>query len=184
MARAWYILQTYSQYEKRVEKALRMLMKNPEVSKFLFDVKVPVEKIVENRNGKRREREVMIWPGYVLLELELDTENWKDIVSQIKRVTGVSGFVGVTGNVKPNPISSDEVKAILMRTGEIKADKSVLFHTLFNHGEQVRISDGPFSGFQGTIEEINFERQKLRIMVWIFGRATPVELDFNQVEKA
>ncbi len=183
MARSWYVLQTYSQFEKKVEKNIRMLMENPELKNYIFEVKVPAEKIVETRNGKKREREVRIWPGYVLLELDLDADNWKDVVGHIKRINGVSGFVGVAANVKPNPISNEEVKAILMRTGEIKADKSLIMQTLFHQGENVRITEGPFSGFTGTIEEINTEKQKLRIMVGIFGRSTPVEMDFNQVER-
>lgn len=183
MARSWYVLQTYSQFEKKVEKNIRQLMENPQNSKNILDVKVPIEKIIENRNGKKREKEVRIWPGYILLELDLDCENWKEIVGQIKCINGVNGFVGAEGNTKPNPISNDEVKAILMRTGEIKADKSLLIQTLFRQGENVRITEGPFTGFTGTIEEINSEKKKLRIMVGIFGRSTPVEMDFNQVEK-
>lgn len=183
MARAWYILQTYSQFEKRVEKHLRQLMEDPKFKPYLLDVKVPTEKIVESREGKRREKEVRIWPGYVLVEMDLPEDNWKEIVTSIRRISGVSGFVGATGNTRPSPVSNDEVKAILMRTGEIKADRSLLMHTLFHPGEHVRITEGPFVGFTGTIEEINLEKQKLRIMVGIFGRNTPVEMDFHQVEK-
>lgn len=183
MARSWYILQTYSQFEKRVEKHLRLLMDDPKMKQHILDVRVPTEKITETRDGKRREKEVHIWPGYVLVEMDLPEDNWKEVVAPIKRINGVSGFVGMTGNARPNPISNEEVKAILMRTGEIKADKSLLLHTLFHQGENVRITEGPFTSFTGVIEEINVEKQKLRIMVGIFGRSTPVEVDFHQVEK-
>lgn len=183
MARAWYILQTYSQFENRVEKNIRLLMEDEKLANAVFDIKVPTERVAEMKNGKRVEKEVKIWPGYVLLEMDLPDQGWKEIVGPIKRIQGCSGFVGTVGNSKPAPISNDEVKSILVRSGEIKADKSALVQTLYKEGDEVRITGGPFETFTGKIEEINLEKQKLRVMVGIFGRATPVEVDFTQVEK-
>ncbi|NNM55015.1 MAG: transcription termination/antitermination factor NusG [Spirochaetales bacterium] len=183
MARAWYILQTYSQYENRVERSIRQLMENPTISAALFDIKVPTEKLTETKNGKKVEKEVKIWPGYILLEMDLPSQNWKEVVGSIKRIQGVSGFVGAVGNAKPLPISNEEVKQILMRSGDIKSDKSVLVQHNFQEGMEVRITEGPFESFTGNIEEVSLEKQKLRVMVGIFGRATAVEVDFYQVEK-
>ncbi|OHD11891.1 MAG: transcription termination/antitermination factor NusG [Spirochaetes bacterium GWB1_48_6] len=183
MARSWYILQTYSQFENRVERNIRLLMEDALLAAAIFDIKVPTERVAEMKNGKRIEKEVKIWPGYILLEMDLPDHGWKEVVSPIKRIQGVSGFVGTVGNNKPTPISNDEVKTILMRSGDIKADKSVLVSHNYKEGDEVRIASGPFESFTGKIEEVNAEKQKLRVMVGIFGRATPVEVDFSQVEK-
>lgn len=183
MSRAWYILQTYSQFENRVEKAVRLLMEDEKLAAAIFDIKVPTERVAEIKNGKRVEKEVKIWPGYVLLEMDLPDHGWKEIVGPIKRIQGVSGFVGTIGNNKPTPISNDEVKTILMRSGDIKADKSVLVQHHYKEGDEVRITGGPFESFTGKIEEVSLDKQKLKVMVGIFGRATPVEVDFSQAEK-
>jgi transcriptional antiterminator NusG len=184
MARAWYILQTYSQFENRVERNIRFLMEQGgALGEGVFDIKCPTERVVETKNGKKVEKEVKIWPGYILLEMDLPNLGWKDVVSPIKRIQGVSGFVGAVGNAKPMPISNEEVKQILMRSGDIKSDKSVLIQHNFREGLEVRITEGPFESFTGTIEEVNQVKQKLRIMVGIFGRATAVEVDFHQAEK-
>jgi transcriptional antiterminator NusG len=183
MARSWYVLQTYSQFENRVERSIRQLLGNPVLSASVFDIKVPTERVAEVKNGKRVEKEVKIWPGYILLEMDLPTQGWKEIVGPIKRIQGVSGFVGAVGNTRPLPISNEEVKQILMRSGDIKADKSMLVQHNFQEGMEVRIIEGPFESFTGNIEEVSVEKQKLRVMVGIFGRATAVEVDFHQVEK-
>lgn len=183
MAKAWYILQTYSQFENRVEKNIRLLMADGKLGEAVLDVKVPTERVAEIKNGKRVEKEVRIWPGYVLLEMDLPDHGWKEVVSPIKRIAGVSGFVGSAAQSKPTPISNDEVKSILMRSGDIKTDKSVLVQHLFKEGDEVRINHGPFESFTGKVEEVNLEKQRLRVMVGIFGRATPVEVDFTEVEK-
>jgi len=183
VARAWYILQTYSQFEARVENNIRQLMNLEPLASSVFDVKVPTERVTEMKNGKRMEKEVKIWPGYVLLEIDLPSQGWKDIVAPIKRIQGVGGFVGALGNAKPLPVPNEEVKQILMRSGDIKSNKSVLVQHSFSEGMEVRITEGPFESFTGNIEEVNFEKQKLRVMVGIFSRAVPVEVDFHQVEK-
>jgi len=182
MARAWYILQTYSQFELKVEKTIRIMMEDGTLGDSVLDVKVPSEKVTENRNGKKVEKEVRIWPGYILLEMDLPSNGWKDVVSPIRKINGVSGFVGASGNMKPVPISTDEVKAILMRSGELKNDKSVYISAVYKEGESVRITDGPFESFTGTVEEVFMDKQKLRVAVGILGRVTGVEVDFHQVE--
>jgi len=183
LAKAWYILQTYSQFENKVKLNIELLIKDGALKDAVYDVKVPTEKVTETKNGKRVEKEERIWPGYILLEMDLPNLGWKDIVSPIKRIQGVSGFVGVVGNEKPRPISNEEVKSILVRTGEIKSDKSVVMQQMFREGLEVKIIEGPFEAFTGTIEEVHAEKQKLKVIVGIFGRATPVEVDFHQVEK-
>jgi transcriptional antiterminator NusG len=184
MARAWYILQTYSQFELKVERTIRIMMDDGTLGEGVHDVKVPSEKVTENKNGKRVEKEVRIWPGYILLEMDLPTHGWKDVISPIRRINGVSGFVGATGNMKPVPISNDEVKAILMRSGDLKSDKSVYVSTVYKEGDEVRVVEGPFESFTGTVEEVFIEKQKLRVSVGILGRQTGVEVEFHQVEKA
>jgi len=183
MAREWYILHTYSGYENKIEKFIRTFMEEPKFAEAVLDVKVPTEEVVEIKNGKKRTVTRKFLPGYVLLEMDFDGKDWKETCSKIKKIEGVSGFVGVIGNVKPQPISSDEAKAILQKAGEIKADKHAKMKQSFELKESVKIIDGPFNTFSGKIEEVNLEKGKLRVMVDIFGRLTPVELDFTQVEK-
>lgn len=183
MAKGWYVLHTYSGYENKIERFLRKMMEEGEVGEALFDIKVPSEEVVEVRDGKKKVTSRKFLPGYILLEMDLPDRGWKSVCSQIKKIQGVTGFVGSTGGLKPQPISSDEAKAILQKTGEIKADRSVRPRQNFSVGETVRIVDGPFDTFTGSIEEVNLEKGKLRVMVGIFGRSTPVEVDFLQVEK-
>ena len=115
--------------------------------------------------------------------MDLPDKGWKPVCSLVRRIPGVTGFVGSTANLKPQPISSEEARSILQKTGEIKGEKVLKPKQSFSVGESVRIVDGPFDSFTGTIEEVNLEKAKLRVMVGIFGRATPVEVDFLQVEK-
>ena len=122
-------------------------------------------------------------PGYVLVEMDLPDLGWKGVCSEIRRVAGVTGFVGTMRTQKPQPISAEEARSILQKAGEIKSDRTLKPKLTFSEGESVRIIDGPFNTFSGNIEEVNMEKGKLRVMVGIFGRATPVELDFYQVEK-
>jgi transcriptional antiterminator NusG len=118
-----------------------------------------------------------------MIEMDLPDHNWKQICSAIRQIPGVTGFVGFSRNQKPQAISAEEAREVLQRAGEIKSDKVLKPKQNFTEGESVRITDGPFDSFTGTIEEINLEKGKLRVMVGIFGRSTPVELDFLQVEK-
>ena len=118
-----------------------------------------------------------------MIELDLPDLGWKNICSVIRRIQGVTGFVGTNSNERPRPISGEEAKALLQKAGEIKGEKAPRMKQNFAIGEQVKVIDGPFASFTGTIEEVNLEKNKLRVMVGIFGRATPVEVDLLQVEK-
>ena len=138
---------------------------------------------IQDKNGKRKTKTNKFLPGYIMLELDLPDLGWKNVCSVIRRIQGVTGFVGVIGNERPRPISSEEAKALLQKVGEIKGEKPARMKQSFAVGEQVKIIDGPFATFSGSIEEVNLERNKLRVMVGIFGRATPVEVDLLQVEK-
>jgi transcriptional antiterminator NusG len=149
------------------------------------DVKVPSEEVVEVRDGKKRTQTRKFLPGYILVEMDLPNEEqlWKLACSKIKKIQGVTGFVGTPANKKPNPLSGDEARGILQKSGEMKGERPVRARQSFNQGELVKIIDGPFETFTGTIEEVNQEKNKLKVMVGIFGRNTPVEVDLLQVEK-
>lgn len=183
MAKNWYVLHTYSGYENKIERTLRMMMDEGQFGDALVDIKVPSEQVVEVRDGKKRVTNKKFLPGYVLLEMDLPDVGWKGVLSSIRRINGVTGFVGSSPGAKPHPISQEEARSILQKTGEIKGDRTIKPKETFVVGETVRIVDGPFNTFTGTVEEVNTERAKLRVTVGIFGRSTPVELDFLQVEK-
>jgi transcriptional antiterminator NusG len=184
MAASWYVLQVFSGYENRVEKVLRLMLDRNELDKaILHDIKIPTEVVTEQRNGKKRSTTRKFFPGYILLELDLPELAWKATCSGIKKIQGVNGFVGVLGDRKPTPLSGDEARAILQRSGSIKGEKAVRVRQDFQTGEQVKITEGPFESFTGVIEEVNSEKSKLKVMVGIFGRNTPVEVDLSQVEK-
>ncbi len=184
MSKGWYILHTYSGYENKIEKTIRSLMDNGDISReVVLDIKVPIEEVVEVKDGKKRSVTKKFLPGYILVEMDLPDLGWKATCSAIRKITGVTGFVGTPGGVKPQPITPDEAKSILQKAGEIKGEKSPRIKQSFSVGETVKIIDGPFDSFTGVIEEVNLERNKLRVMVEIFSRATPVEVDLLQVEK-
>ena len=186
MATGWYVLHTYSGYENKIEKTIRMMTEMGELDKEIVrDVKVPSEEVVEVRDGKKRTQNRKFFPGYILVEMDLPNEEqqWKLTCSKIKKIQGVTGFVGTPVNKKPNPLSGDEARSILQKSGEIKGERPARSRQSFTAGEQVKIVDGPFESFTGTIEEVNQEKNKLKVMVGIFGRNTPVEVDLLQVEK-
>jgi len=186
MATGWYVLHTYSGYENKIEKTIRMMTNNGELDKNVVrDVKVPSEEVVEVKDGKKRTQTRKILPGYIIVEMDLpDAEmGWKAPCSKIKKIQGVTGFVGTPSDRKPQPLSGDEARAILQKSGEIKGERTVRTRQTFVAGEQVKIIDGPFESFVGTIEEVNQEKNKLKVMVGIFGRNAPVEVDLLQVEK-
>ena len=140
--------------------------------------------MVEVKDGKKKVISRKFLPGYILVEMDLEGAEWMDVCAAVRQIQGVTGFVGATRNRKPQPISSDEARDLLQKAGEIKSgDRAVRPKQSFVIGESVRIIDGPFDSFTGAVEEINEEKAKLRVMVGIFGRSTPVELDFMQVEK-
>jgi transcriptional antiterminator NusG len=184
MATGWYVLHTYSGYENKIEKTIRMMIENGELDKEVVrDIKIPQEEVVEVRDGKKRTVTRKFFPGYVLLEMDLPYEDWKAPCSRIKKIAGVSGFVGTPADRRPQPLSGDEARAILQKSGEIKGEKPVRARQSFIAGEQVKITEGPFETFTGTIEEVNHDKNKLKVIVGIFGRNTPVEVDILQVEK-
>jgi transcriptional antiterminator NusG len=185
MATGWYVLHTYSGYENKIEKTIRMMTDNGELDKnIVHDVKVPSEEVVEVRDGKKRTQIRKFLPGYILIEMELPEAEmgWKAPCAKIKKIQGVTGFVGTPSDRKPQPLKDDEARAITKK-GDTKGERTVRTRQSFSPGEQVKIIDGPFESFTGTIEEVNQEKNKLKVMVGIFGRNAPVEVDLLQVEK-
>jgi transcriptional antiterminator NusG len=183
MAKGWYVLHTFTGYENKVEKFIRIMMDDGTLGEAVHDVKVPSEEVTEVRNGKKRIVNKKFLPGYILVEMDLPERGWKVPCSAIRKIQGVTGFVGTGQNSKPQPISADEAKSILQKTGAIKTERRIQAKQDFQVGEEVRIVDGPFESFKGTIEVVNQEKGKLRVMVGIFGRATPVEVNFTQVDR-
>lgn len=184
MAKGWYVVHTYSGYEQKIERIIkRMVELNPEFGKVCLDVKIPFSTHVENQDGNKKEVKEKILPGYVLVELELTDDNWKNVCIQIKRIQGVTGFLTGTARTMPKPLSEDEYTEILRQTGEIQGDSTFKPRQSFSVGDKVRIVDGPFDQFAGSIEEVNAEKSRLRVSVEIFGRPTPVDVDYAQVEK-
>jgi transcriptional antiterminator NusG len=184
MAAGWYVLHTYSGYENKIEKIIRLMIESGELDREVIkDIKIPQEEVVEVKDGKKRTQTRKYFPGYVLIEMDLPTLEWKETCSKIKKIQGVTGFVGTPADKRPQPLSGDDARGILQKTGELKGEKPARARQSFNAGEQVKIIDGPFESFTGTIEEVNQEKNKLKVMVGIFGRNTPVEVDLLQVEK-
>lgn len=173
----WYVVHAYSGFEKSVARNLVDRIERAGMKDRFGEILVPVEEVVEMRAGQKKTAERKFFPGYVLVQMEMDDDTWHLVKSTPK----VTGFVGGTAT-KPAPISEKEVQAILdqMREGVEKPKPKVLFEV----GEVVRVIDGPFTDFNGSVEEVNYDKSKLRVSVMIFGRATPVELGFGQVEKS
>jgi transcriptional antiterminator NusG len=176
MSKRWYVVHVYSGMEKSVHKAMLERIERAGLQASFGQVLVPSEEVVESKGGQKSISERRIFPGYVLVEMELTDETWH----VIKNTPRVTGFLGGSGN-RPTPISEKEVAKILsqMEEGIEKPRPKVLFEV----GEMVRVKDGPFADFNGNVEEVNYEKSKVRVSVAIFGRSTPVELDFSQVEK-
>lgn len=177
MSLRWYVVHAYSNYENKVKQALEERIKREGLEKYFGKILVPTEEIVEMRLGQQRKSERKFFPGYVLVQMELTDETWH-LVRDIPRVLG---FIGGTSD-RPAPISDKEAMSILNRVEEgiNKPRPKVLFEA----GEVIRIIDGPFKDFNGVVEEVNYEKNKLKLSVLIFGRSTSVELSFNQVEKS
>jgi transcriptional antiterminator NusG len=172
--RAWYVVHCYSGYENKVRHNLEQRIETMGMKDKIFDVVVPTEEEIEVKEGKRRTVERRVFPGYILVNMVLSEESWY----VVRNTPGVTGFVGM-GN-DPTPLRPEEVAQILKRM-EAEAPR---IKVTFKSGERVRIVDGPFNDFRGTVDEIDMERAKVRVLVNFFGRETPVELDFLQVEKA
>lgn len=176
MAKRWYVVHAYSGYEKKVATALRERIELAGMQDVFGDVLVPTEEVVEMRGGQKRKSERKFFPGYVLVQMELTDETWH----LVKETPRVMGFIGGKAD-KPAPITDKEAEVILRRVDD-SADKPTP-KTLFEPGEMVRVTDGPFNDFNGVVEEVNYEKSRLQVAVLIFGRSTPVELEFSQVEK-
>jgi len=177
MALRWYVIHAYSNFEHQVKKSLEERINRYGLNDKFGEILVPTEEVVEMREGQKRRSERKFFPGYVLVQMDLDEETWH----LVKEVPKVLGFIGGTSD-RPAPISDREADAILQRVKE-GVDKPRP-KVLFEPGEVVRVIDGPFNDFNGVVEEVNYDKSKLRVAVQILGRATPVELDFGQVEKA
>jgi transcriptional antiterminator NusG len=176
MAFRWYVVHSYSNFENKVNQGIEERVKRDGLEEFFGKILVPTEEVVEMRMGQQRKSERKFFPGYVLVQMELNDETWH----LVRNVPRVLGFIGGTSD-RPSPISDKEAMTILNRVeeGVNKPRPKVLFEV----GEVVRIIDGPFKEFNGSIEEVNYEKSRLRVSVLIFGRSTPVELEFGQVEK-
>ncbi len=172
----WYVIQAYSGYEKRVKLQIEERIELAGLGEFFNQILVPTEEVVEMKSGQKRRSERKFFPGYVLLQMEMNEETWQ----LVRRVPRVSGFMGGT-NEKPMPISDKEAAKILSSLE--KGSEMLKPRTLFEVGEVVRVLDGPFADFTGVVENVNYEKSRVQVAVSIFGRSTPVELEFSQVEK-
>jgi len=176
MSKRWYVVHAYSGYEQQVKRSLEERVNRMGLQEFFGDILVPTEEVVEMREGQKRKSERKFFPGYVLVQMEMNDETWH----LVKDAPKVLGFIGGTGD-RPSPISDKEAESILQRVqdGVEKPRPKVLFEP----GELVRIIDGPFNDFNGVVEEVDYDKSRMRVSVLIFGRSTPVELEFGQVEK-
>jgi transcriptional antiterminator NusG len=176
MALRWFVVHAYSGFEHQVKRSLEERIKRFAMEDKFGEILVPMEEVIEMREGQKRRSERKFFPGYVLVQMEMDDESWH----LVKNAPKVMGFIGGTSD-KPAPITDREAQAILdrIREGADKPKPKVLFEP----GEVVRVTDGPFNDFSGVVEEVNYEKNRLLVAVQIFGRSTPVELEFSQVEK-
>jgi len=174
VAKKWYVVHTYSGFEEKVKASLEEKVKRLGLEEKIGRVMIPTEKVIQLKGGKKKETERKFYPGYILVEMELDDESWH-IIKSIPRVTS---FVGGT---KPVPVDEEEVDIIIQQLEKGVAPQVKM---QFEQGDVVRIIDGPFTNFNGYVEEVDMDHGRLRVMVSIFGRQTPVELNFFQVEKS
>lgn len=177
MAMRWYVVQAFSGYEQHVKRSLEERLEQSDLQDRFGEILVPTEEIMEMRQGQKRRTERKFFPGYVLVQMDMDDDTWH----MVKDVPKVLGFIGGTSD-RPAPITDSEADRILQRVQE-SADKPKP-KVLFEPGEMVRVIDGPFNDFNGVVEEVNYEKNRLRVAVLIFGRSTPVDLEFQQVQKA
>ncbi|MBA2408695.1 MAG: transcription termination/antitermination protein NusG [Gammaproteobacteria bacterium] len=177
MALRWYVVHAYSGFENQVKRALLERIERFSMQDRFGEILVPMEEVVEMREGQKRRSERKFFPGYVLVQMDMSDETWH----LVKEAPKVLGFIGGTSD-RPAPISDREAEAILQRIQE-GVDKPRP-KVLFEPGEVVRVADGPFNDFNGVVEEVNYEKSRLLVAVQIFGRSTPVELEFSQVEKS
>ena len=178
MTKRWYVVHAYSGFEKSVARTLEERIRRAGMQESFGKILVPTEEVVEMRSGQKNISQRKFFPGYVLVEMDMNDEAWH----LVKNTAKVTGFVGAAHGKKPPPITEKEVQEILqqMQDGVEKPKPKVLFEV----GESVRVKEGPFTDFHGLVEDVNYDKSKMRVSVTIFGRATPVELEFGQVEKA
>jgi transcriptional antiterminator NusG len=176
MAKRWYVLHVYSGFEKKVAQTIKETAAKRGLDQFIEEVLIPIEEVIEVRRGQKINAERKFFPGYVIIKMEMNDDAWH----LVKNTPKVTGFLGASGT-RPQPITEAEAMRLLkqMEEGAERPKAGVSFEI----GEQVRVSDGPFNSFNGTVEEIDEGRSRLKVLVSIFGRATPVELEFTQVEK-
>ncbi|MDA3806279.1 MAG: transcription termination/antitermination protein NusG [Thiomicrorhabdus sp.] len=176
MAKRWYVVHAYSGYENKVKVSLVDYVERAELGEFFGEILVPSEEVVEIRDGKKRTSERKFFPGYVLVNMEMNEDTWH----LVKSVPQVMGFIGGTKD-RPAPVSQKEVDRILERV-ETSVDKPRP-KVMYEPGEMVRVTEGPFTDFEAVLERVDYDRNKLQVSVLIFGRSTPVDLEFTQVEK-
>ncbi|TDX96766.1 transcription termination/antitermination protein NusG [Thiohalophilus thiocyanatoxydans] len=177
MALRWYVVHAYSGFEAQVKRSLEERIKLKGMEDKFGQILVPTEEVIEMRDGQKRKSDRKFFPGYVLVQMDMDDDTWH----LVKDTPRVMGFIGGTSD-KPAPISEKEAQSILERIQE--GTERPRPKVLFEAGEVVRINDGPFNDFNGVVEEVDYEKNRLRVEVSIFGRSTPVDLDFSQVEKS
>ncbi len=176
----WYIVHTASSQEKRVAKIVNNKIESGELKDIVFEVKVPVEKVVEMKNSKKVSKERKFFPGYILIKMDMNNEN----VKKLTKIPGISNILGFKTGKLPPPLTDRELNNILNKVEEVVAESEKPTTKIFvSIDEKVKIIDGPFKGFQGVVEGINFEKGRVKVNVEIFGRPTPVDLDFLQIEK-
>ena len=176
MSKRWYVVHAFSGYEKKVQASLKERVDLAGMQELFGEILVPTEEVVEMKSGQKRKSERKFFHGYVLVEMELNDDTWH----LVKDTPRVMGFIGGKAD-KPAPITKAEADAILHRIED--SEEAPRPKTLFEPGEMVRVTDGPFNDFNGVVEEVNYEKSRIQVSVLIFGRSTPVELEFGQVEK-
>ena len=172
----YYVIQAFSNCEKKVKAALEERINMSGLSEMFGDIMIPTEQVTELKKGQKKQMERKFFPGYMLVQMEMNDDTWH----LVRKTPNVMGFMGGTRN-KPVPLSEDELNKITNRVE--KTTEQPVFKTIFESGETVRINDGPFNDFSGTVEEVDYEKNLIRVSVSIFGKSTPVELNFSQVEK-
>ena len=177
MAKEWYVVHTYSGHENKVKHSLTKRIENTGLGDKILQIKIPSHDVTEIKDGKKRVISKKYFPGYIIVEMELDDETW----SLVQNTPGVTNFVGVYGSNKPKPLSRDEVSTLFDQLGDQKTKEKVSTVIDFSIGEHIQVIDGPFSNFNGIIEEVFPDKGRVRVRVEIFGRGTPVELDFIQI---
>ncbi len=187
MAKGWYVVHTYTGYEQKIERIINKLRASDgEFAAYCTGVSVPMESVtVQNEKGETKIERKKVIPGYILVELDLPENTWRTVTAKVARIQGVTGFLTAdkSGKLPPQPLTAKEHSDILRRTGEMPEEKVFRPKQDFKEGEQVKVISGPFASFDGTVEDVDSVKGRLRLSVQIFGRSTPVEVDFSQVEK-